>query len=140
MIQEVEQNIPQESFIVEMEHLYRKNVQNYRLYPSLTIPFGQGFAAGNANTIGNIFASFNKPKEVNQISNLQLGYDNSTSLRDICVHEFGHSFVNPAIDKVDESVMKDKESLYEPIRGRCQNKDTANGRYAFMSTSIEPMR
>ncbi|PAC31974.1 DUF4932 domain-containing protein [Flectobacillus sp. BAB-3569] len=116
MIQEVEQNIPQESFIVEMEHLYRKNVQNYRLYPSLTIPFGQGFAAGNTNTIGNIFASFNKPKEVNQVSNLQLGYDNSTSLRDICVHEFGHSFVNPAIDKVDESLLKDKEALFEPIK------------------------
>jgi len=116
MIQEVEQNIPKESFIVEMEHLYSKNVQNYRLYPSLTIPFGQGFAAGNANTIGNIFASFNKPKEVNQVSNLQLGYDNSTSLRDICVHEFGHSFVNPAIDKVDESLLKDKEALFEPIK------------------------
>ncbi|MFY7829822.1 MAG: DUF4932 domain-containing protein [Flectobacillus sp.] len=116
MIQEVEQNIPKESFIVEMEHLYSKNVQNYRLYPSLTIPFGQGFATGNANTIGNIFASFNKPKEVNQVSNLQLGYDNSTSLRDICVHEFGHSFVNPAIDKVDESLLKDKEALFEPIK------------------------
>ncbi|NBB27638.1 DUF4932 domain-containing protein [Cellulophaga sp. BC115SP] len=118
MIQEVEHNIPQESFIVEMEHIYGKSVQNYRLYPSLTIPFGQGFAAGNVNTIGNIFASFNKPKEVNQISNLQLGYGNPVSLRDICVHEFGHSFVNPAIDKVDESLIQDKESLFEPIRGK----------------------
>lgn len=118
MIQEVEQNIPQENFIVEMEHLYRKDVQNYRLYPSLTIPFGQGFAVGNANTIGNIFASFNKPKEVSQVSTLQLGYDNPISLRDICVHEFGHSFVNPTIDKVDESVLKDKEALFEPIKDK----------------------
>jgi hypothetical protein len=55
---------------------------------------------------------------VNQISNLQLGYGNPVSLRDICVHEFGHSFVNPAIDKVDESLIQDKESLFEPIRGK----------------------
>lgn len=118
MTTEVSQNIPKENFITEMEHFYGKNVENYNLYPSLTIPFGQGFAVGNDGMIGNVFASFNTPKEINTLSNLNLGFDNSVALRTICVHEFGHSFVNPAVDKVDEKVLQSKSDLFEPIKNK----------------------
>lgn len=118
MIDEVSGNIPKESFITEMEHLYNKEVKNYNLYPSLTIPFGQGFAVGNDGMIGNVFASFNKPNEINNLSNLNLGFDNAISLRTICIHEFGHSFVNPAVDKADEIVLQTKSYLFEPIKNK----------------------
>ncbi len=118
MISEVSNNIPKGNFITEMEHFYSKKVDNYVLYPSLTMSFSQGFAVSNNNSIGNVFASFNKPENVNVSSKLDLGFKNEVSLRGICIHEFGHSFVNPAIDKVDEKVITSKEFLFELIKNK----------------------
>ena len=116
MIDEVTKNIPKENFIIEMEHLYNKEVTNYKLYPSLILSFSQGFAVGSEDTIGNVFAAFRKPKEINNLSSLNLGFDNINSLRTICIHEFGHSFINPAIDKVDSQILQKTAYLFEPIR------------------------
>lgn len=116
MKEEVKQNVPREDFIVEIEHYFEKKVDNYVLYPSLTMLFGQAFGVGSKNTIGNIFASFRKPKEINNLSKLNLGFNNSSSIQNICIHEFGHSFVNPVIDKVDEVTIKTKKHLFEPIK------------------------
>lgn len=118
MILEVSQNIPKENFIIEMEHFYNKGVENYNLYPSLTVPFSQGFGVGFENMIGNVFGCFSKPTEINNIQNLNLGFNNTTSLRTICVHEFGHSFVNPAVDKVDNKIIENKISLFESIKNK----------------------
>lgn len=118
MIKEVSQSIPNENFITEMEHFYGKNVENYKLYPSLTMPFSSGFAVGNENTVGNIFGSFGKPKNIDNTSDLKLGFDNSISLRTICLHEFGHSFVNPAIDQTDEKIINSKQNLFDPIKDK----------------------
>lgn len=118
MISEVSNHTPKENFIIEMEHFYSKKVDNYVLYPSLMMPFSQGFAVGNSDTIGNVFASFNKPENVNDTSGFDLGFKNDVSLRTICIHEFGHSFVNPAVDKIDEQLMDSKEFLFEPIKNK----------------------
>lgn len=118
MVLEVSQNIPKENFITEMEHLYNKGVENYNLYPSLTMPFSQGFGVGSENMIGNVFGCFIKPNEINNVQKLNLGFNNTISLRTICVHEFGHSFVNPAIDKVDNRIIEDKKNLFEPIKNK----------------------
>lgn len=118
MISEVSNHIPRENFITEMEHFYGKKVDHYVLYPSLTMPFGQGFAVGNADSIGNVFACFNKPESINDTSKLDLGFQNEVSIRTICIHEFGHSFVNPAVDQLDEKLMASKEFLYEPIKNK----------------------
>lgn len=123
MINEVKQNMPRENFIVEMEHFFKKEINNYILYPSLTMAFGQAFGVGSNNTIGNIFASFEAPKEINNTSKLKLGFNNNASLRNICVHEFGHSFINQAVNKVDDNIIKSKEYLFKPIK----NKMTEQG-------------
>ncbi len=118
MIEEVSGNLPKENFISEMENYFGKSVSQYVLYPSLTLPFSSGFAVGDKNTIGNIFASFNHPGEINDTTKLNLGYSNALSLRTICIHEFGHSFVNPAVDKVDEKIVHAKANLFEPIKDK----------------------
>lgn len=118
MMVEVLQNLPKENFITEMENYFGKSVAHYNLYPSLTLSFSSGFAVGGKNSIGNIFASFNKPEEINNLAKLNLGYHNSLSLRTICIHEFGHSFVNPAVDKVDENTINATVYLFEPIKNK----------------------
>ncbi len=118
MILEVSKNIPKENFLTEMENFYHKSVDHYNLYPSLTLGFSQGFGVGSHNMIGNIFAAFVPADEINDIENLNLGFNNPIFLRTICVHEFGHSFVNPAIDKVNPKIIDEKEYLFEPIKNK----------------------
>lgn len=118
MISEVSQNIPKENFITEMEHLFGKKVGHYNLYPSLTMPFSSGFAVGGEDSVGNVFGSFSKPENINEVSNLDLGFSNSKALRTICIHEFGHSFVNPAVDNVSEKIIQSSESFFEPVKNK----------------------
>ncbi|WP_431293332.1 DUF4932 domain-containing protein [Pedobacter sp. P26] len=118
MTEEVSLNLPKENFISEMENYFGKSVSQYVLYPSLTLPFSSGFAVGDRNTIGNIFASFNQPGEINDVAKLKLGYSNALSLRTICIHEFGHSFVNPAVDKVDQNTIQAKVFLFDTIKDK----------------------
>jgi len=118
MVSEVSQSIPKENFITEMEHFFGKKVANYNLHPSLTMPFSTGFAVGGEDSIGNVFGSFSKPENIDDVFNLDLGFSNSKALRTICIHEFGHSFVNPAVDKVGENIIQSTESLFEPIKNK----------------------
>ncbi len=101
-----------------MEHYYGKKIAHYNLYPSLTLGFSQGFAVGDENMIGNIFACFSKPEKINNPKDLELGFNNEKALRTVCVHEFGHSFVNPAIDKVDSIIIDHKKYLFETIKDK----------------------
>ncbi|MHC0442809.1 DUF4932 domain-containing protein [Flavobacterium sp. 3-210] len=123
MTLEVAENLPKENFITEMEHFYGKRIGSYNLYPSLTMPFSQGFAVGSDDMVGNVFGSFNMPKEIGKDSKLDLGFNNTIALRTSCVHEFGHSFINPTIDAIDEKYLEATEKLFEPIG----NKMTAQG-------------
>lgn len=116
MISEVQSNLPKENFIMEMEHFYGKSIPNYNLYPSLSMPFSSGFALGDSSMIGNVFGSFGIAAELNDTTKLHLGFENSTSLRSLSVHEFGHSFVNPAVDRAGAADIKITELLFEPIR------------------------
>ena len=116
MIEEVENNLPNEGFITEMEHLYDKEANAYFLNASLTMPFSQGYALSRDRNIGYVFGSLSLPTELEDIDKLSLGYANSKQLRNLSVHEFGHSFVNPVIDQVEDSVIIKKEFLFEPIQ------------------------
>jgi len=126
MIREVSQNIPKQNFILEMEHFYNKGVKNYHLYPSLTLGFSQGFGVGSENAIGNIFASFSKPEKIDNPKDLELGFNNENSIRTICIHEFGHSFVNPAIDKVGTKTIETSEPLFESIKNKMSEQGYNN--------------
>lgn len=114
MIREVNSNLPKENFIGAMENFYGKSMNSYVLYPSLAMPFSQGFAVGNSDSTGFVFGSFNVPDLSAEPE--KLGFDNMVFLRNLCIHEFGHSFVNPAIDKVEASVISKSEHLFEPIK------------------------
>jgi len=118
MLAEVSGNLPPAGFITEMEHLYSKQVSQYRLYPSLLVPFGSGFAVGDEQSVGNIFGSFVKPESIADTAALRLGFADSKALRTVCIHEFGHSFVNPEVDQVSVEALAKTAFLFEPIKGK----------------------
>lgn len=116
MLAEVNGNLPPPAFLTEMEHLYGQPAASYRLYPSLTMLFSTGFAVGGDHVIGNVFGSFTPPTSVTDTAALRLGFADRQALRTVCVHEFGHSFVNPAIDQVGAPVLAATAARFAPIQ------------------------
>ena len=122
MVKEVKNNLPDEGFITEMEHLYGKQPDGYFLNASLTMPFSQGFAISKGDNIGYVFGSLTLPLEIDDLNSLKLGYANSSQLRNISVHEFGHSFVNPVVDQIKDTIINEKDFLFEPIKEKMSNQ------------------
>lgn len=113
---EVADNLPPPTFLTEMEHFYGQPSATYRLYPSLTMLFSTGFAVGGDQVIGNVFGSFVPPTGVADTAALRLGFADRQALRTVCVHEFGHSFVNPAVDQIGVPVLAATAARFDPIR------------------------
>jgi hypothetical protein len=118
MLAEVNANLPPPAFLTEMEHFYGQPSATYRLYPSLTMAFSTGFAVGGDQLIGNVFGSFQPPTSVADEANLHLGFADPKALRTVCIHEFGHSFVNPVIDQVSPQVLAATAPLFQPIQAQ----------------------
>jgi hypothetical protein len=102
-----------------METFYKKTFDNYILAPSLTIPKGMGFGLNftkRGNTrLFNVFGAF-EAQSFQQINTLNLGFANPQRLRELSIHEFGHSFVNPIIDSLPQEQIAATERLFEPIK------------------------
>jgi len=77
---------------------------------------GFGKLHRTAGTIYNAFGPFGF-QSLDE-NHLELAFDNADKIRGLSVHEFGHSFVNPAIDKVPAELIKETEPLYTPIKAQ----------------------
>lgn len=113
---DVEKNLPRENFLLTMENFYQKQFNTYCLVPSLNIPTSMGFGKTNKNTltIYNAFGPFSfQSLDRNP---LNTGFNYPAKIQGLSVHEFGHSFVNPAIDKVPAELINSTEYLYTPIK------------------------
>ncbi len=118
-LQEVKMGLPDNDFIQTMESFYNKKFDHYLLVPSLTIPKGMGFGIKNSNEIGtevfNVFGALDI-QEFEDNSNLKMGFDNPIKLRELSVHEFGHSFVNPVVAKLPEHLLRETKYLFDPLK------------------------
>jgi len=116
-IKEIEDMLPDNSFVEEMESFYRKKFDKYVLVPSLTIPKGMGFGIKNTSN-GKIFSIFGALdfQEFEDVKSLKMGFANQEKLRELSVHEFGHSFVNPVVAKLPDSLFLQTEHLFEPMK------------------------
>jgi hypothetical protein len=118
-LREVKKSLPKSNFISAMETFYKKTFDNYILAPSLTIPKGMGFGLNftkRGNTrLFNVFGAF-EAQSFQQINTLNLGFANPQRLRELSIHEFGHSFVNPIIDSLPQEQIAATERLFEPIK------------------------
>lgn len=119
VIEEVEIGLPDKNFIMAMESFYQKSFDNYLLVPSLTIPKGMGFAGSNSShgktEILNIFGALGF-QEFDDKNHLKMGFEDQDKLRELSVHEFGHSFVNPMVAKLPDSIFTETAPLFEPLK------------------------
>ncbi len=116
IIEQVQKNLPPTEFISVMEHFYHKSFTGYYFTPSFTVLPTMGFGKTHkkTNSIYNTFGPFSFIVFDSQPPDP--GFDFPEQIRNLSVHEFGHSFVNPAIDKLPAELLKSTERLYEPIR------------------------
>lgn len=118
-IEEVRNGLPETDFIGTMEGFYKNSFDSYTLVPSLTIPKGMGFgvkySSGGKTHVFNVFGALDFQQFLNT-TELQMGFADKQRLRELSVHEFGHSFVNPTVDKLPEKMITDTEPLFEPMR------------------------
>ncbi len=123
---QVEKNLPDKNFIQTMESFYQKSFKAYNLVPVFNIPTSMGFGkmSNTTQTIYNAFGPFSF-----QILNQQKpdpGFDFPERIAGLSVHEFGHSFVNPAVDKLPVALIKSTEYLYLPIKEVMSKKSYTN--------------
>jgi hypothetical protein len=118
-IEEVKKGLPETDFISTMEGFYKSSFDTYTLVPSLTIPKGMGFGVkytlGSKTHIFNVFGALDFQTFLNT-NELQMGFTDKQRLRELSVHEFGHSFVNPSVDKLPEKMVTETAPLLEPMR------------------------
>lgn len=118
-VKQVKKNLPGNNFVPVIESFYRKSFQKYILVPSLTIPkgmgFGLNFTKNGKTTLFNVFGAF-ELQAFHDPKSLDLGFGNQQRLRELSIHEFGHSFVNPVIDSIPQDLVATTERLFEPIK------------------------
>jgi len=124
-IDEINSVLPKQDFIDAMEKFYNKKFDAYTLVPSLTIPKGMGFGikytADKKTHILNVFGAFDFQEFLNT-PELKMGFTNEKRLRELSVHEFGHSFVNPEVDKLPKEKFSETESLFEPVKSKMSDQ------------------
>ena len=103
---EVQNSLPKEDIITEMEQFYRKRNKSYTLCPSAILFTGFGFATYIQSDEGlevyNTFGSLEGPKTKNLANGniiWSYGFENTKEIRNLTIHEFGHSFVNTITEK-----------------------------------------
>ena len=119
VIDEINSVLPKHDFIGAMEKFYNKKFDTYTLMPSLTISKGMGFGVryttDKKTHVLNVFGAFDFQEFLNT-TELKMGFANVIRLRELSVHEFGHSFVNPEVDKLPKEKFAQTESLFEPLK------------------------
>lgn len=117
-VYQVKAGLPDSTFIPAMEAFYQGHFDSYTLVPSLTIPAQMGFGAmysqNNQSHASHVFGAF-APPQFADTSNLDMGFDDKNHLLELSTHEFGHSFVNPAVDQLPEKRITNAQKLFSPI-------------------------
>lgn len=128
-IAEIRKALPKYDFIDAMEKFYRTEFDSYSLIPSLTIPKGMGFGIkytrNKKTNVFNVFGALDF-QNFTDFENLKMGFANGQRLRELSVHEFGHSFVNPIVGRLPEEIFKKTEKLFEPLQSRMEEQGYNN--------------
>jgi hypothetical protein len=124
-IDEINSVLPKRDFIGAMEEFYNKKFDAYTLVPSLTIPKGMGFGINytldKKTHVLNVFGAFDFQEFLNT-TELKMGFANEKRLRELSVHEFGHSFVNPEVNKLPKEKFSQTELLFEPLKSKMSDQ------------------
>lgn len=116
--EEVRNNVPGASFITAMEQYYGKKNESYTLVPSPalyhTMGFGKNIKSDSGFKVYNVFGPLIVTKDSLEFGN---GFDDLNKINELTVHEFGHSFINPVLDReVHKEDIDAYAHLFERIR------------------------
>lgn len=119
---QVKLNLPGGELLPIMEHYYRQQFNGYYLVPSLNILTSMGFGKVNwsSRTIYNVFGPFGFQDFDPQHPDMAFNYPEKIKV--LTVHEFGHSFVNPAVDRLPDALIKSTAYLFEPIKKEMEKR------------------
>ncbi|MBO9658358.1 MAG: DUF4932 domain-containing protein [Chitinophagaceae bacterium] len=124
-LKEIRTALPPAGSIAAMESFYGKRFAEYSVMPSLTIPSGMAFGLKIKETRGtavfNLFGPFAVQK-IDRRDSINMGFNNPQHILELSVHEFGHSFVNPVVDALPDSVIFSSRAKFEPIREAMNNQ------------------
>jgi hypothetical protein len=135
-LQQVRSHLPNPAFVEAMETFYRKKMDSYQLIPSLTLPktmgFGPLYNQSGITRVYNVFGAYALQNFLNA-PQPDLGFGNTRKLRELSVHEFGHSFVNPVLEQLPDSLIRKISNSFKPIRAAME----AQGYNTWESCLIE---
>lgn len=114
-LEEIKNALPKTDFIHHMETFLQKKFDAYRLIPSLTMPKSRGYGPTIGNVAYNVFGAVDYQK-IDDPKNLKMGFANARKVRELSIHEFGHSFINPEVDKLAKSYFENTRSLFAPLK------------------------
>jgi hypothetical protein len=145
-LQQIHQYLPGDNFIPLLEKYYGEEKQTYNiiLMPFFKSDWGMGWEtlSGSKKNIYNITSPFGKQIVVG--SNVkETGFNNKEKILNLCIHEFGHSFVNPLTSTEPFlSEIKKFDSLFKPIQSEGQYSDwvTMFNEYVVRAGEIVVMR
>lgn len=120
-LRQVQAGLPDSLFLPAMEGFYQKRFDSYNLVPSLTIPPGMGFGVSHKNDAFQVFGAFAPPVH-HTSSGWDMGFGDQKHLLELSTHEFGHSFVNPVVDRFDQEQITSTQVLFDPIRDAMSNQ------------------
>jgi hypothetical protein len=117
-INDVRRNLPTDNFIPTMEKYYGNGFNSYNIIPSpILFPFvGFGLKIEKHNEIDIFYIAgpFDEPDSTQEYT---YGFDSYTDIREMSVHEFGHSFINPMFElPVNKELISNSSYLFEPIQ------------------------
>jgi hypothetical protein len=118
-VNEVRKGLSDDRFVPAMENFYGVKFNSYHLIPSLTIPptmgFGIKYSKANKITINNVFGPLGF-QDIKEGKPLDLGFKDKEKIRELSTHEFGHSFVNPIIDSIPNTLIEQSRRLFDDIK------------------------
>lgn len=126
-IGQVNRNRPSIAFIPTMEQYYGSRKQAYTIVvmPFFITQWGMGWQTGDgqAARLFNISAPY-RDQQVQAQRVVDPGFNDREAVRTLCVHEFGHSFVNPHTMQPElmERINQYKD-LFKPVPNQAQYTD-----------------
>ncbi len=126
-IDQVSQNRPSVTFIPTMEKYYGSQKKAYTIIvmPFFITQWGMGWQTGEGQEaqIFNISAPY-RDQQLQGQRVVDPGFDDSEAVRTLCVHEFGHSFVNPhTMQPVLMERINQYKDLFKPVPNQAQYTD-----------------
>jgi len=124
-IGQLKASVPSTDFMYAAEKFYRKKFDQYRLVPSLTLPKGMGFGSklkyDDSVTVYSIFGAVDYQK-LSDLAALDMGFGNIDKVREMGIHEFGHSFVNPEIEAFPSTRTSATSPLFKSISSAMESQ------------------